>query len=373
MALILLFAPGAVKASTVPSCDPAYVSVENAVYTVLPTGIDDTANIQCAFNDALQAGSGRTVHLASGTYHIAQIVANGFQGQFEGAGPEQTLIENLPNLTVAPGDFYLSAPSASNPWPALFAFVNGDFSISNLAIHIVGDTPTKPWTIFGIDPPVQDLAGAVLLLGDEIHVTVDHVSVEGEVDATSMYGYNLVQAIYFEGWVGAAPWKPISGSFQVTNSTFRRMASGTPVLNLENATVVIKNNTYEDLHWGQEVCDLVNSSVEFSNNQVDTIIGVDVYPFWAEQDTGSSILIRNNTFHSNTGIKIQQAFGEGMDCLIQGNHLQDVSGTGIYLGPGTQGCTVVGGGNHAANVLDFGLDNILFGVHNIPRLPRIET
>jgi hypothetical protein len=366
LAFFLPIVQSPTTATAATECDPAYVTIENTLITVLPTGIDDTPNLQCGFDAALEAGPEAIVHLDSGTYRTAQIVVNDFQGQFEGAGTEDTLVENLPDLYVTPVDMYLSLPSAENPWPVLFAFVNGSFSINNLSIHIVGDTPTTPWTIFGIDPPIQDLAIAVGLLGSEVHAKVDHVLVEGEEDDTSMYGYNLIQAFYFEGWWGSPPWPPISGSFTVTNSTFRRMASGTPVTNVENASVVIKNNTYEDLYWGQEICDVVSSSIEFSHNKVDTVIGVDVYPFALEQNSDSSFLIRNNTFHSNIGIKMEQAFGEGVDCLIWGNNIQNVSGTGIYLGPGVSGCRVVGG-SLRANVMDLGLNNILSGVNNIPR------
>ena len=64
------------------------------------------------------------------------------------------------------------------------------------------------------------------------------------------------------------------------------------------------------------------------------------------------------------GIALEQTFGEGNQCLILGNNLQQVNDIGVFLGLGTVGCTVVGGGART-KVLDLGTDNILTGVNNM--------
>ena len=44
--------------------------------------------------------------------------------------------------------------------------------------------------------------------------------------------------------------------------------------------------------------------------------------------------------------------------------VQGAADTGIFLGPGTCGCAVVGGSNQQ-NVVDLGTDNVLAGVNNM--------
>jgi hypothetical protein len=363
LALVVSFGwnTGTARADT--PCDSAFVTQSGSVITVKPTGVDDTANIQCAFDVAVASGPGVDVRLKSGTFHTAQIVVNDFQGEFAGDGAKNTVIVNLPNLYVTPVDMYLNAPSADNPWPSLFAFVNGDFAIADLAIHIGGDNGTTGWTIFGIDPPIIELAHAVVILGTEADAKFERVLVEGELMENSLLGYNLINGIFFEGFIGEVS-PPILGSFQVYDSTFRRVASGTPVVNLSNSVVVISHNTFEDVFLGMDGGDFINSSFEFSRNNVNAVIGFDLYNTFATEDVGSMFLIKNNVFRGAIGPAFEMTFGDGNDCLLQGNNVQNATDIGIFLGSGIHGCTVVGGSSKT-NILDFGTNNILVGVNNM--------
>lgn len=366
MALVfaLSFVGGTGAATAASKCNPAFVTQQGGLFTVLPTGTDDTANLQCAFDAAVNAGPGSEVRLLPGAYHTAQIVVNQFQGSFSGAGADETAVFNLPNLYVAPGDFYLNPPSAGNPWPLLFSFVDGDFSISELAFRIIGNEPTQAWTIYGIDPPLHELACAVCILGTEAHAEISHVLVEGEIKEDTLFGYNLGNGIYFEGWIGE-PSPPISGSFSVHDSTFRRHTWATPVLNLKNASVVISHNDYENTFVAMDGGDLVDSSLEFSHNKVKGLIGVNLYNSFIPEEVGSTFLITNNVFDVEVvGVDLDQTFGEGNQCLLLGNNVKKAADIGIYLGPGITGCTVVGGSNKT-KVLDLGTDNVLVGVNNM--------
>ena len=71
------------------------------------------------------------------------------------------------------------------------------------------------------------------------------------------------------------------------------------------------------------------------------------------EDTGSTIIIKNNRFQGVIGPALEQAFGNDNYCLLQGNNVQNVTDIGILLGPEISGCTVVGG-NNKTNVLDLG-------------------
>lgn len=347
------------------ACDPAYVTQTHNRIVVKSTGVDDTSNLQCALDAAVDFGAGAKVQLQAGTFRTRQIVVNGFAGQFTGSGLNSTTIVNLPELYVTPVDFYLNPPSAQNPWSALFAFTDGDFSISDLAIRVVGQEPTTGWTVFGIDPPLKELSSAIVIIGAETHAEISHVLLEGEVTNGWLFHYNLINGIFFEGFGGQYPWSPISGSFSVHHSIFRTQDSALPVYNLSNASVIIRNNEFDGNLSASLVSDLVNSRFEFSSNRVKGTIGLDFYTSDIPADTGSDFLISNNVFRVDVvGLALEQVFGEGNKCLLQGNNVQNVAGLGIFLGSNTTGCTVIGGSNQT-NVLDLGSDNILVGVNNM--------
>jgi hypothetical protein len=370
LALVLGFTAGwgADAALAAVDCDPDFVVQEGSRFTVLPTGTDDTANLQCAFDAAVDAGPGSEVRLLAGAYHTGQIVVNEFHGSFCGAGADETEVFNLPNLPVGPGDWNLSLPSAENPWPDLFIFLGGDFSISELALRITGDEPTQEWWIFGWGP-FYELGCAIVITGSEAHPEISHVLVEGDVKEGSFFGYNLGNGIYFEGiaeWLGQ-PAPPISGSFTVHHSTFRTYGYGSPVYNLSDASVVVSHNDYEGLSVAMDGTDLVNTNIEFSHNQVESAaIGLDFWNNALPGHVGSTFLITNNLFRNTylAGVAFEQTFGEGNQCLLLGNNVQNAGDLGIFLGEGTTGCTVVGGANKT-NVLDLGIDNVLVGVNNM--------
>ena len=353
---------GVVLAET--ECDPAVVSQAGNVITVKPTGVEDTVNIQCAFDLAVATGPGVEVTLTEGTFYTAQIVVNDFHGDFSGAGVEKTLIYNMQDMYVTPVDYYLDLPSSNNPWPALFAFISGDFVISDLAIYIIGEKITTPYSMFGWEPTTL-LALGVVILGSDANARIERILLEGNAVENSLLPYNLSNGIFVEGWFGEPPWPSISGSFQVFDSTFKMMGYATPAFNTSAATIRVSHNKYEDTIIAMDISDTRNTNLEFShNNVVNTWIGFDVWNASAPEHIGSTFLIKNNQIQSEIGIAFEQTFGEGNECLLLGNNVQKVADMGIYLGPGTYGCTVVGG-NNKINILDLGTDNVLVGVNII--------
>jgi hypothetical protein len=363
LALVFSISGCARTVLSMPACDPAYVTIAGTEITVLPTGVSDTANLQCAFDAAVAAGHGNHVRLVHGTYHIAQIVVEEFYGTFSGAGPDRTIIVNLPNLYVAPIDYWLKPPSAQNPYPVLFTFIGGDYAISDLALRVFGDTPTQDWTFYGT--VYHDMACGFMIIGTEAHVEVSNILVEGEVSDNSPIGYNLYNGIYFEGWM---EWidatLPISGSYSLHHSTFRSLDWGSPLLNVANASVVVSHNSYEGVAIGMDGAGLVNTDFEFSHNKVEgAVIGLDFRDAGVPAHTGTTYLVANNQFDTEyAGISFEQTYGEGNECLLVGNNVQQVSTYGVYLGASVHDCTVVGGSSKT-NVLDLGTDNILVDVN----------
>ena len=87
------------QAAVASGCDPNYVSQDGNVFTVSPTGVDDTANIQCAFDEAVPAGPGSTVQLEEGTFYLSRdIVVLNFDGSFKGAGKGVSIVQNLDDV-----------------------------------------------------------------------------------------------------------------------------------------------------------------------------------------------------------------------------------------------------------------------------------
>jgi hypothetical protein len=333
----IVWGTSAVSADT--GCDNDYVKRTRKTVTIKPTGTDDTANLQCAFDVAVSLGAGAQVRLKSGTFHTGQIVVNGLNGKLKGAGLKNTIVTNLPNLYVTQEDFYFNPPSADNPWPSLFAFVEGNFTVSDLAIHISGDNGTTGWTIFGIDPLITELAHGIAILGPEANAQFEHVLVEGEPADNTLFGFNLINGIFYEGFIGENP-APVSGNFTVKNSTFRAVGSGTPISNLSDATVTVSHNDFEGVYFAMDGGDFINSAYVFSHNNIDAITGLSLYNGFATEDVGSTLLIEKNTFRGETGIDLAQTFGEGNTCEISKNDFQGVTGTKINLGDGVTGCIV---------------------------------
>lgn len=330
---------GTAAAQPASPCDPAFVARTGNIIRVSPTGIDDTANIQCAIDLAIAKNPGKTVLLMPGTFHTAQLVANDFHGTLRGSGMHRTLIVNLPDLYVTPHDFFNNPPSADNPTPFLIFFVDGDFKVSNLAIRIAGQAPTTGWAQWDW-PPIYELIAAITVMGEEAHAQISHVWVEGEPSDTSIFGYNLFNGIYPEGFMGESL-PPLAGSFKITHSTFRRVGSGTPFMNLKNATVVLSHNTYEEVQEAVDASDFSNTRLTIFNNRIDaSVVGLWFYPWLTPVVQNTHLIIRNNTIKAPVGISLHQPLDEASTCLIKTNRLQWVTDTPIFLDTGTEACVL---------------------------------
>ena len=353
LALVAIFLAGNLTAS-----DKSQNSggKQSTVITVLPNGSDDTENLQKAFDDAVAAGPGTTVRLVKGIYHTGQIVVNDFRGSFLGAGSQRTVLVNLPNLNVMPENMYYNPPSADNPWPSLVAFVGGNFQVSDLAIHITGPAPTTGWSIFGL-PTMCEMAHAFVILGDRANAVFARVDIAGEPAERTLTGYNLINGIVFEGFIGEVS-PPISGSFVVRDSTLQHLGSGTPIANVSDASILISGNRAKDVLLGMDMDGLFNLTYEFSFNTVEGVFGIDLYDEGEGGVTSSSkMLIRNNVFSGPNGVFLDETFAGGTHCEVVANNFQKVTGTGVYLGPGTSHCIVAG--NTQATIVNLGTHNVI--------------
>jgi hypothetical protein len=315
--------------------------------------------------------AGSAVQLEKGTYYTRQIVVNNFKGTFSGAGAQQSILTNLPNLYVTPVNFYYQPPSATNPWSSLVAFVGGDFLVSNMGIQITGATPTTGWTILGL-PTIYALAHGFVIVGTNANAVFLRVDVEGQ-PAAYPPGYNLFNGIYFEGLIGQES-PPLSGSFTVQNSTFRDLGSAVPVSNLANASISISNNNFRDLGDAMDVFGLLNTRYVFAFNTVEgALFGGYLYDgipgVTAELYVASSeILVANNTFSGQYGVYLDATFQNGTTCEVLGNKFPNVTVLGIYLGTGTSHCLVAG--NRPTTIENLGTDNVVLNGGLTPKITK---
>ena len=236
------------------------VSREGKTITVKPTGIDDTKNLQCAIDLAVKAGRGSVVELAGPTgrpFYTAQLVAKNFRGTIRGKGMKRTIIQNLPDLCVTPDNYFLAPPTpppsvcpqtgqpfpaGKNPWPILLTVDGGDVVVSDLAIQIVGNAPTKEYTlsaIFGPPPGAPTftmLQAAIGATGTGPRFGLARVSLSGVLPNDPSAPPNVENGVNFTG--GIAPGTELSGYCVVTDSYIKNMVRGSLVITVKDATVV---------------------------------------------------------------------------------------------------------------------------------------
>lgn len=346
------------------SCDPTFVIQTDMTIRVRPTGADDTANLQCALDTATLLGPDVQLRMDQGIFHTAQLVATDFQGQLAGAGSTKTVLTNLPALVVHE-NWFESMPSAGNPWPSLLAFVNGDFTVSNLAVRITGPEP-----VTGLGPLYTALSDAITVVGDRAYARFDRMIVEGEqAQLTEPYwgfGSNVNNGIFFQGKCCTNE-APIGGLFRVTRSTIRNVGDGLPTSNLKDADVLLSGNVIEPTFSGASTAALLDTRYELSSNVIalqTTVSYAGFYYYGGGENSRSSLLIKDNKVSGYMGMSFEQQFDADMQCRLQANNVTDTELVGIYLGPGTTGCTVVGGPSRTT-VVDEGTGNVLVGVNNM--------
>lgn len=382
-------------------CDITYVSQSGKTFTVMPTGGDDTANIQCAFDEAVAAGPGATVELTEGTFHTAQIVVKDFAGQFLGASKNKTVVQNLDvPLEVDASDlsFFIEEPSADNKWPTIFAFIDHvdpvqdpqkdavlDVMVSDMTIRAVGEQPTQEWTYFNDlnDPPIppfKELAHAIVVLGPKTSIHVENVHFEGEEVPETLYGFNLFNAVYpvggFAGYLDL-----MEGAFTVKNSSFRNLAGGAIFDTADKYRAIISHNEFDNVYVATEFADILRTHFEFSHNRVNAVVGVNLVTYGGTDFAvdSSSVIIKSNRFQDDVefqgtlfgpegveggdAVTLDSSFGDKVHCRLLDNDISTVEGPGdypgkIYLGPDTHDCGVINSGRRN-QIVDEGTDNVI--------------
>jgi hypothetical protein len=147
-----------------------FVISSGSVIKVFPNGTDDTKAILDAFHKAKVAGPGSVVQLTAGTYKIGFIEVWDFQGIFRGAGKGKTILANLPDLPQ--GEVF----AGNEVYPALLKFVGGNFSMTDMTIHL------NDGNVVALPDPVGDLYCILFLAESSVHHTPPFKKFKASVD-----------------------------------------------------------------------------------------------------------------------------------------------------------------------------------------------
>ena len=356
---LLLFAATAGRAALAAPCDSAYVRVHHKIVMVLPSGGDDTANLQCAIDQATARGRGAIVQLFPGTYQTQQLLITALRGTLRGAGRRQTVLRNpdfpLPIDNASPWE--VGPPAPTNRYPVMLSVIGGDVTISDLSLSIVGSRPSQDWYWLGFGP-LNFIDPALFVYGSHTVVRAERIGISGASACFPQPDTNLLVAVSFWNYESSTmPWVS-SSELSVIDSVLQACATAVVASQLIDSPVTVSRNTIITRRVGVLVDALIRSRVEVSHNDfaqsrdpADGAAGVIVGPSdFGDGVIDATFLIRNNRFGGTSGVVLQENFvtPEGGDpiffgdinCAMFGNNV-DHTTTGYLLQAGTRDCTIV--------------------------------
>ena len=243
-------------------------------FIVSPSGGDDTASIQGAFDSAVAAGPRSTVKLTAGHFYCGNIFVENFRGTFEGAGRDLTIIDTLrglnPNL---PG---LIRSVEDDGFVFLFGFKDGDIRIRDMTFDITAREPAEHWAPpFPWELPLDQTGTDVIRIMGNADSRVERVRFvghEGDYEAGGT-SYNVLNGLtilgikgYFEDRMTG---EPVSGSQTVTDCSFEHIDNGFRIGYLLNSKAIVTRSVFlENGELSVFLFDIVNSRVEISYNQM---------------------------------------------------------------------------------------------------------
>jgi hypothetical protein len=262
-----------ILASTFAIAVPVQAS-PTKTFTVSPSGGDDTANIQGAFDSAVAAGPRSTVRLRAGHFYCSNIFVENFRGTFEGAGRDLTVIDTLRGLDpTRPG---LIRSVEDDGFVFFFGFKGGDIRIRDMTFDITAREPAQHWAPpFPWELPL-DLTGTdvIRIMGkaDSRVERVRFVGHEGDYEAGGT-SYNVLNGLTILGIKGyfaeRMTGEPVSGSQTVTDCSFEHIDNGFRIGYLLNSKAIVTRSVFiENGEISVFLFDIVNSRVEISYNQM---------------------------------------------------------------------------------------------------------
>ena len=249
-------------------------------FVVTPSHVDDTAALQQAFDAAVAAGPGSVVKLTAGKFYTNEILVDGFDGCFKGAGMHRTVIDTRRGRDpAAPGVKLVMDPDDTSVplfgWTSLIAFLQSDVRVADMSFDITAEQPCELWKAWGSE---------WYHLSDVFIVTRDSRSSFDRVGFTAhdgeLNGSNLD---------GAAEIFETSGTHRVTRCSFRGGNDGLETGGITGGGLVVggrpgMGNTFDLAGTPCAMTNYSDSRVEISYNRMSTLYGEGV---WVNQGAGA--------------------------------------------------------------------------------------
>lgn len=327
-----------------------------AVHVVPPSGGDDTAALQSALNLCV-AEPDCVVELQPGVYSTTQIVVTGFRGWIRGAGIGQTIVRPFGVLKVNGPTAWRATPqtlpSALNPWPVLWSFIDGETRISGVTLRADRFPATDPYSNFPTFPAPNTATHLLALV--LVTSSGDGIKASSHFDHTSFEG---AAGNFPEGWAnsfnlhwGIVHWLRglgvfMGGDHSIKASVFRGAIGAHTIQGTAEGRVVFggspqDGNLYDGTCYPIEMFDISKSTVEISHNR---FLGCQREPLnqsgrsrgvWLGQsdplDQPSSFLIDHNYFAWDLGYAIglqDRIKPPSAQVAVTANHIESLRAAG---------------------------------------------
>jgi hypothetical protein len=248
---------------------PVNASPKSSTYVVSPSGGDDTANIQAAFDSAIATGQKSTVKLTAGQFYANNIIVQNFNGVFKGAGMDLTKIDtlrgldpNLPGIELIQTDS--EDPSTLYPFSIWFLFEDSDIKISDLSFEITAFNPAEPYQAFYQE--FTDVSNVVRIAGhsNSVFRFVGFKGYSGNVGGCVIGGRE-----YFNepgGYMISAD--PVYGQHKIDSCIFEDTGTSFVVAGLVDGSLRFKRNKLSNVYIGIQFIDNFGSFIECSYNEM---------------------------------------------------------------------------------------------------------
>ena len=288
-------------------CDEAEAFIEldndSLVINVSPTGIDDTVNIQCALDSAVDTGI-PTVKLAASTYYISSLMVEQFKGSFEGTTKATTIIE------VVDGSINCGAMRDSGHESAAIKFAHGEPRIRFMTIR--ADMPCSQGRLDTIVHFTGDSAQASNCDNNVIFGAVDRVIIDGT--STDDGAWTAVTTGP-EGRLLGGCKDTLLGTFKLNRSTIKNTFAGVVTSMKSGAQVDINFNEF---HGNLQAVNLFDSNQNttittnkfFGDNTADSsYFGVLATNFSDNPPPSTRMVVHNNDFDISSSFAEHWSYG----------------------------------------------------------------
>ena len=297
---------------------PSAMAGASQTFIVRPTGVDDTANLQAAFDAAVAAGPGSVVELAEGHFYLSEpVVVNDFSGTFRGQGSSRSVIHLRPNTLF--GLLHEPPPGVVESPMMFFMVYHQDGAAlrwESMGFDLVGKT--EPWHHpFIPDPYWMDFLWPIWVEGVNGIRDVDTVwwdlRIKGDEGPSYVMGGNAASVIR----------RYLAGTHRVTNCHFDTMDYGLISLFHDGAKITVGGPrpedrvTFRNVNYGVVTIFDVNSEIQILNarawREEGTAIFAPAHAFlWAGSADGLKVHMSGVETDNMSGALVQSGgFGCG--------------------------------------------------------------